>query len=95
MLRMPLQLENSEVCAIEIITALPEDELKELILEVLEELGLDYEVLDWLIKTERGEIRIEDHGKGHFGIRLLRVVFPDETIFMAFRKKLMVKRAGA
>lgn len=94
MLGMSLQLQDCEVCGIEVVCGITKEEIVETLLEVLEELGVRFRFFRNLFETDKGSIIIEDCGKSRLGIQLYRIVFPDEIIMRKFRERLMSKRAG-
>ena len=94
MLGMPLQLQDCEVCRIEVLCGITKEEITELIIEILKELGIEFVELENRFETERGIIKIEIHDESCFGLKLYRVRFPDEELVKKFRERLISKRAG-
>ncbi len=94
MFRVPLQLENSEVCSIEIVCGITKKEIIEILMRIFEELEMEFSQCENHFETEAGDVLIEYHGESCFDLRLFKVVFPNEELLKKFREMLMSKRAG-
>ncbi|WP_456478330.1 hypothetical protein [Geoglobus ahangari] len=80
--------------AVKILSALPAEEIRELLREVLDELGVDYSESESGFTIDSGKITIREAGKTSLGLTLNEITIPEERIAKRFRERLMSKRAG-